>query len=269
MAQRSYGPGYQGGRQGRPADTPGAGPGLAARPDRVAVLRQHIVRLADKAPGSQHLPEAEEQLELLSQALKRDLVAYEDQILQITLECTWELPHKLPYYAALLGLLNVADYNFVQRAVEAVHAALQAGLARGDPLTIRLGLRILATLAGTLVASPAGVLRLFQALVTDAVAALDAAPAWQARGDWYVYAVLGALPWGGKELQRGAPAALAELLDLAATYCQHRDHLALPALHAQHTLPDGTPAPDAPDYVEALQAAVAALAQDATWTVKS
>lgn len=31
-------------------------------PPRVAVLRQHIVRLADKAPGSQHLPEAEEQL---------------------------------------------------------------------------------------------------------------------------------------------------------------------------------------------------------------
>jgi hypothetical protein len=29
---------------------------------RLAVLRQHIVRLADKAPGSQHLPEAEEQL---------------------------------------------------------------------------------------------------------------------------------------------------------------------------------------------------------------
>lgn len=59
--------------------------------------------------------------------------------------------------------------------------------------------------AGTLVASPAGVLRLFQALVTDALAALDAAPAWQARGDWYVYAVLGALPWGGKELQRVSP----------------------------------------------------------------
>ena len=48
--------------------------------------------------------------------------------------------------------------------------------------------------------SPAAVLRVFQALVTDAVAALDVAPAWQARGDWYVYAVLGALPWGGKEL---------------------------------------------------------------------
>lgn len=83
--------------------------------------------------------------ELLSQALKRDLVVYEDQILQvrprlaprpaphlrawlpcscrlrvrgnappactlmpwavcvqITLECTWELPHKLPFYAALV-----------------------------------------------------------------------------------------------------------------------------------------------------------------------
>lgn len=45
-----------------------------------------------------------------------------------------------------LGLLNVADYNFVQRALEALHAALQAGLLRNDPLTIRLGLRILATL---------------------------------------------------------------------------------------------------------------------------
>lgn len=40
--------------------------------------------------------------ELLSQALKRDLVAYEDAILQITLECTWELPQKLPFYAALV-----------------------------------------------------------------------------------------------------------------------------------------------------------------------
>lgn len=155
--------------------------------------------------------------------------------------------HSRPVPASLcvqLGLLNVADYNFVQRAVEAVHATLQAALRDNAPLPIRLGLRILAALvsprplrpsvllqaplpaalaalplpvlacaptltllmgcavwqAGTLVVSPAALLRVFQALVTDAVAALDGAPAWQARGDWYVYAVLGALPWGGKEL---------------------------------------------------------------------
>ena len=39
---------------------------------------------------------------------------------------------------------------------------------------------------------------------------------------------------------------MAELLDLAATYCQHREHLRAPALHAALALPDGTPAADAP-----------------------
>ena len=34
----------------------------------------------------------------------------------------------------------------MQRAVEAVHATLQAALSNGDPLTIRLGLRIWAAL---------------------------------------------------------------------------------------------------------------------------
>lgn len=45
-----------------------------------------------------------------------------------------------------LGLLNVADYNFVRRAVAAIHSAVQAALHKGDPLTLRLGLRILAAL---------------------------------------------------------------------------------------------------------------------------
>jgi hypothetical protein len=52
------------------------------------------------------------------------------------------------------------------------------------------------------VASAASVVRVFQALVMEAVAGLDTAPVWQARGDWYVYTVLGALPWGGNELAR-------------------------------------------------------------------
>jgi hypothetical protein len=52
------------------------------------------------------------------------------------------------------------------------------------------------------VASAASVVRVFQALVMEAVAGLDTAPAWQARGDWYVYTVLGALPWGANELAR-------------------------------------------------------------------
>jgi hypothetical protein len=61
-------------------------------------------------------------------------------------ELTLGPPLSSPCAPVQLGLLNVADYNFVQRAVEAVHAALQAALTSGDCLNIRLGLRILATL---------------------------------------------------------------------------------------------------------------------------
>ncbi|KAL8224128.1 hypothetical protein R6Q57_019603, partial [Mikania cordata] len=79
-------------------------------------------------------------------AVRREPNHSEDEILTFLLQSSEQLPHKIPLYGTLIGLLNLENEEFVKKILESTHKSLQDALDSGDCNKIRVLMRFLTVL---------------------------------------------------------------------------------------------------------------------------
>ncbi|KAG8181043.1 hypothetical protein JTE90_024789 [Oedothorax gibbosus] len=184
-------------------------------------LESLIVRVGDKSTSS-----LESNLEGLAGVLEADLPTYKAKILRILGECVTRLPEKTTIYTTLVGLLNVRNYNFGGEFVELLVKGLRESLKAREFEDARVTVRFLADLVNCHVISAGSMINFLQALAD--VSGETGIP--QVRADFYVYTVLCALPWVGRELYEKKDSELDHLLRMIDDYISKRHKVHLPSL---------------------------------------
>ncbi|CAN1751114.1 Nuclear cap-binding protein subunit 1, partial [Linum perenne] len=143
------------------------------------------------------------------------------------LQCAEQLPHKVPLYGTVIGLLNLENEEFVKGVVETTQTHFQEGLDSGSCDRIRVLLRFLTALMCSKVLQPASLVVVFETLLSSAATTLDEEkgnPSWQARGDFFVTCILSCLPWGGSELAEQVPEEIERVMVGMEAYLSIRRH---------------------------------------------
>ncbi|KAK8761893.1 hypothetical protein V5799_026844 [Amblyomma americanum] len=154
-------------------------------------LKSLIERVGEKSTSS-----LESNLEGLAGVLDADLPSYKGNILNILVECAIYMPEKTTIYTTLIGLLNARNYNFGGEFLELLVKSYKERLKECKFEDARIIVRVFADLVNCHVISVGSVVSLFESMLE--VTLEENTP--QVRSDWYVYAVLTALPWVGREL---------------------------------------------------------------------
>uniref|UniRef100_A0A0K8RHD1 Putative nuclear cap-binding complex subunit n=4 Tax=Ixodes TaxID=6944 RepID=A0A0K8RHD1_IXORI len=154
-------------------------------------LESLIMRVGEKSTSS-----LESNLEGLAGVLDADLPSYKGNILSILAECAIKMPEKTTIYTTLIGLLNTRNYNFGGEFVELLVKSYRECLKECKFEDARIIVRFFSDLVNCHVISVGSLVTLFESMLE--VTLEEGTP--QVRSDWYVYAVLTALPWVGREL---------------------------------------------------------------------
>ncbi|EFJ16788.1 hypothetical protein SELMODRAFT_115849 [Selaginella moellendorffii] len=235
-----------------------------------ASWRGYVIRIGDRCPEYGQA-EADEHIETCSMVIARDLRQYEDEILDVLIQCAEELPHKLPFYGAVVGLTNIEEANFVSRIVERVHSRLQDALNTEDCNRLRILLRFLAVLMCNNVISSTSLVEVFETLLSSAATTVDEEvgnPAWQPRADFYVSCILSSLPWCGFELQERAPEELERVMAAVEAYFSLRMQRPDSLLTPFYVDSSGTSPITGQDYVQEFWSRTQQL-QQAGWKADS
>ncbi|XP_025076781.1 nuclear cap-binding protein subunit 1-like [Pomacea canaliculata] len=184
-------------------------------------LESLITRVGEKSTSS-----LESNLEGLASVLEADLPNYKVKIMRILCQCVVNMPEKLTVYTTLVGLLNAKNYTCGGEFVEMLVRNLKEALKTGSWEEARLMVRFLADLVNCHVLVAASVLQMFDNFIE--VVLEDNIP--QVRSDVYVYTVLSALPWVGRELFEKKEAELNKLLESVDSYIGKRQKIHMPAL---------------------------------------
>ncbi|KAK3733283.1 hypothetical protein QZH41_011130, partial [Actinostola sp. cb2023] len=189
-------------------------------------LESLITRVGEKSTSS-----LESNLEGLSNVLEADLPNYKDRILKIICTCVTNLPEKIAIYSTLVGLLNAKNYKFGEEFLDMIMANLKDVLASNQFERARLMVRFLADLVNCHVVLPISLIELFEKFVGASMES----DVTQVRTDTFVYSVLSALPWAGKELSEKKGHDLERLLSAIDGYISQRQKLHIPALRVWST----------------------------------
>ncbi|XP_051140947.1 nuclear cap-binding protein subunit 1 isoform X4 [Andrographis paniculata] len=190
--------------------------------------RSLVLRLGEKCSEYGGNADYKDQLETCFGVVRRELGHDSDEISSFLLECAEQLPHKIPLYGTLIGLLNLEDEDFVRKIVEITHDNLQVALDKGKCNTIRILLRFLTALMCSKVLQPNSLVVLFETLLSSAATAVDedkGNPSWQACADYYIVCVLSCLPWGGAELVEQVPEEIDRVMVGIQAYMSIRKHV--------------------------------------------
>ncbi|ESO92366.1 hypothetical protein LOTGIDRAFT_190753 [Lottia gigantea] len=180
-----------------------------------------ITRVGEKSTSS-----LESNLEGLASVLEADLPNYKDKIIKILCDCVIYLPEKITVYTTLVGLLNAKNYNCGGEFTELIVRNLKDYLKTGKFEDARMTVRFIADLVNCHVLVAGSVLQMFDNLIE--VTLEDNIP--QVRSDFYVYAVLSALPYVGRELFEKKEQELNKLLQTIENYISKRHHIHVPSL---------------------------------------
>uniref|UniRef100_A0A2P2L939 Nuclear cap-binding protein subunit 1 n=1 Tax=Rhizophora mucronata TaxID=61149 RepID=A0A2P2L939_RHIMU len=189
--------------------------------------RTLVLRVGDKCPEYGNTSDFKEPIETCFGVVRRELEHSENDILSFLLQCVEQLPHKIPLYGTLIGLLNLENEDFVRKIVECTQTNFQDALYRGNCDKIRILMRFLTSMMCSKVLQPASLVVVFETLLSSAATTLDEEkgnPAWQARGDFYVTCILSCLPWGGSELAEQAPEEIERVMVGIEAYMSIRRH---------------------------------------------
>ncbi|KAI3975642.1 hypothetical protein MKX01_023068 [Papaver californicum] len=170
--------------------------------------RALLLRIGDKGPEYGGTTDFKEHIETCFGLLMREIEHADDEILDFLLQCAEQLPHKVPFYGTLVGLINLENEEFAKKIVETTQANLQDALSTGDCDRIRILMRFLTVLMCSKVVPPSSVMGAFDTLLSSAATTVDdetGNPSWQARADFYIRCILSSLPWGGAELIEQVP----------------------------------------------------------------
>lgn len=219
--------------------------------DRLETL---IIRVGEKSTAS-----LESNLEGLASVLEADLGAFRAKILRIITDCALKMPERCTVYTTLVGLLNAKNYNFGGEFVDYMVKTFKDSLKACKWDTARYSLRFLADLVNCHVLSAPSLLQLFDNMVDAANE--DGVP--QVRKDWYIFAVLSALPWVGRDLYEKKESALEHLLICIEVFLNKRNkkhHSALRVWSVDNPHPQE-------EYLDCLWAQIKKLRQD-NWQEK-
>lgn len=167
-----------------------------------------LLRIGEKCPEYGTSSDFKDHIETCFGVIRRELELSGDDILHFLLQCAEQLPHKVPLYGTLVGLLNLENEDFVRKIVENAQASFQEALDFGNCDKIRILMRFFTVLMCSKVLQPGSLGVVFETLLSSAATTVDEEkgnPAWQARGDFYVTCILSCLPWGGAELTEQVP----------------------------------------------------------------
>ncbi|CAN8270752.1 unnamed protein product [Cochlearia groenlandica] len=174
-----------------------------------------LLRIGEKGPEYGTSSDYKDHIETCFGVIRRELERSAEQVSPFLLQCAEQLPHKIPLYGTLIGLLNLENEDFVRQIVESVQANFQAALDSGNCDSIRILLRLMTSLVCSKVLQPASLIVVFETLLSSAATTLDEEkgnPSWQAQADFYVICILSSLPWGGAELAEQVPDEIERVL---------------------------------------------------------
>ncbi|KOB78997.1 Nuclear cap-binding protein subunit 1, partial [Operophtera brumata] len=217
-------------------------------------LESLILRVGEKSSSS-----LESNLEGLASVLEADLSTFRVKILRILTDCAIRMPEKCTIYATLVGLLNAKNYNFGGEFVEYIVKTFKENLKTGKWNAARYCLRFISDLVNCHVLAASSLLTLLETLVDCANE--DNVP--QVRRDWFVFTVLSALPWVGRELYEKKESQLDHLMVTIEVFLNKRSKKHWPALKVWSA--------DSPhlqeEYLDCLWAQIRKLKQD-NWSEK-
>ncbi|XP_073039333.1 nuclear cap-binding protein subunit 1-like isoform X2 [Primulina eburnea] len=190
--------------------------------------RNLVLRIGENCSEYGGNTDYKDHLETCFGVVRRELLHSSDDILSFLLQCAEQLPHKIPLYATLVGLLNLENEDFVRNIVERIHANLQAALDVGNCNRIRVLMRFLTVLMCSKVLLPSSLIVLFETLLSSAATTVDdekGNSSWQACADFYITCILSCLPWGGAELVEQVPEDIDRVLVGIQAYMSIRRHV--------------------------------------------
>ncbi|KAL1823044.1 hypothetical protein ACET3Z_009822 [Daucus carota] len=189
--------------------------------------RTLILRIGEKCPEYGATVDFRDHIENCFGVLRRELDHIEADILKFLLECAEQLPHKIPLYGTVVGLLNLENDGFVKKVVETIQINLQGALDDGNCSRIRILMRFLTVLMCCKVVQPSALLVVFETLLSSAATIVDEEkgnPSWQACADFYITCILSCLPWGGSELIEQVPEEVERVIVGIEAYLSIRRH---------------------------------------------
>lgn len=166
------------------------------------------MRLGEKCPEYAGNADFKDQIDACHSLVRREIEHSGDDVFPFLLQCAEQLPHKIPLYGTLIGLLNLENEEFVSKLVESTQINLQDALETGQCNKIRILMRFLTVLMCSKVIQPSALVVIFESLLSSAATTVDeekGIPSWQARADFYITCILSCLPWGGAELVEQVP----------------------------------------------------------------
>ncbi|KAK3151596.1 hypothetical protein QOZ80_3AG0247890 [Eleusine coracana subsp. coracana] len=231
--------------------------------------RTLLLRIGDRCPEYGGSADQKEHIETCHGALSREYEHSKEAIFEFLLQCAEQLPHKIPFFGVLIGLINLENEDFAKAIVDTTQANLQDALHNENRDRIRILLRFLSGLMCSKVVAPSSIIEMFETLVSSAATILDEEtgnPSWQPRADFYVYCILASLPWGGQELFEQVPDEFERVLVGIQSYIGIRRHFDDIAFSVFET--DEGHSPNKKDFMEDLWERIQALSRNG-WRVKS
>ncbi|XP_037491219.1 nuclear cap-binding protein subunit 1 [Jatropha curcas] len=189
--------------------------------------RSLLLRIGDKCSEYGSSSDFKEHIETCFGVIRRELEHSANDILSFILQCAEQLPHKIPLYGTVVGLLNLENEDFVRKIVENSQTNFQDALDSGNCDKIRVLMRFLTSMMCSKVLQPTALVVVFETLLSSAATTVDEEkgnPSWQARGDFYVTCILSCLPWGGSELVEQVPEEIERVMVGIQAYMSIRRH---------------------------------------------
>ncbi|XP_047334157.1 nuclear cap-binding protein subunit 1-like [Impatiens glandulifera] len=190
--------------------------------------RSLLLRIGEKCPEYGGNVDYKDHIDACSGVVRRELDHYKDDILSFLLQCAEHLPHKIPFYGTVLGLLNLENESFGKDVLESIQKNFQEALYVEDCNKIRILLRFLTVLTCSKVLQPSSLVVVYETLLSSAATTVDEEkgnPSWQARADFYIACILSCLPWGGAELVEQLPEEIERVMVGIEAYLRIRKHI--------------------------------------------
>ncbi|XP_042380478.1 nuclear cap-binding protein subunit 1-like [Zingiber officinale] len=231
--------------------------------------RALLLRVGDKCPEYGGSVDYKDHIETCHSTLSREFDHSKDEILELLLQCAEQLPHKIPFYSVLVGLINLENEDFGKDVVDAIHSKLQDALLSENCDKIRISLRFLTALMCSKLVLPSSVIEVFETLLSSALLTIDEEAgnlSWQPCADFYVTCILSSLPWGGTELIEQVPEEFDRVIVQIQSYLLVRKRSYDNSFTAFET--DGDKSVTEKDFLEDLWDRIQALSSNG-WKVDS